>query len=51
MESSAPSSWRREIGTWKNARPISSIQTGVLDPTSVTFRGVELSSARYSRAL
>ena len=51
MDSAAPSICRRLMAVPKNRRPMSSIHTGVLAPTRVTFMAVELVSARYCRAL
>ena len=50
-DSSAPATWRRATGTPKNSAPTTSIHTGMPEPTSVTFSGVEVCSARYCSAL
>jgi phosphoribosylcarboxyaminoimidazole (NCAIR) mutase len=51
MDSTAPITWRPEIGVPKKMRPIRSIHTGVLAPTSVTLMGVDVFRARYNSAL
>jgi len=44
-----PAAWLRR---WPNpSQPTSIIQTGTLAPIRVTFRGVEVCSARYCKAL
>ena len=47
----APSHCFIDMRIPKNTRPISSIQTGVIEPTKVTLMGVEVLSAKYRRAL
>ena len=51
MDSSTPSSCWRDTGALKNSRPMASIHSGMLEPTSVTFSGDEVCSARYCKAL
>ena len=51
MDRTAPSIWRRVTNWPKNAQPMPSMNTGVLDATKVTLMGVEVFSARYCSAL
>ena len=50
-DSSTPAICLREAGTPKHSAPMMSIHTGMPEPTSVTFSGVEVCSARYCSAL
>jgi hypothetical protein len=51
MDSTAPSICRRVTAWPKKAQPMASMNTGVLEATSVTLIGVEVFSARYCSAL
>ena len=51
IDSTAPTACRTLIVLPNTKRPISSIQMGMLEPTSVTLMGDEVLSARYSNAL
>ena len=50
-DSKAPPICRRLMRMPQHSRPMASIQTGMLELTSVTFSGVEVLSAKYSKAL